>query len=380
MAKSNPSRRLFKREKKTRVSKTEEYLVNTRYLGAEPKYTGEVLTDLQLTTAYTWYSYMCRASDAREYIVEYMDKIGKKNVARLMRSVADGQVPLTAGWICRILTRGGKITDRTKEFLLDRVTRSIERSQTAAEEEARTPSRPSRDVQASIRDKARDIIGDLESMIDNAQPFNIYDYMQKKNIPAIYAAYIADYYQKMAMELEEVLAGTDPDLNFAYRKYSKTRIEKSLAFYKGIVDGADKFSENAKRVRKANRKPRTVSVEKQIKNLKYQKNDQEYKLVSVEPQQILAAQELWTFNTKTRMLSVYRAQDAGGLGIKTVSVTGFNEGASMSKRLRKPSDFLQKVLTGGKVVLREIMDSITTVSVPVRGRLTPETILLRVVK
>lgn len=379
MAKRIADRR-FKREKKTRVSRTEEYLINTKYLGEEPTYTGEVLTDAELTRAYNWYSYMCKASDARDYIVDYFLHIGKKNIARLAANIPDGRVPVTAGWICRILRNGGKVTERTKEFLLSRVQTAIGRVQESAAEEAEKPARQPVDVQASIRDRARDIIGNIEEMIDRKELLDMYEYLQKNNIPPMYADYIAQYYQKMVRELEQVQRGDDEDLNFAYRAYTKRRVEMLLMYYRGLVAGALKFQDNAKRTRKANRKPRTVSVEKMIKHLKFQKNDQEYKLVSIDPQQILAAQELWTFNTKTRMLTVYRAQDASGLGIKTVSVTGFNESTSGSKRLRKPEQVLPKVLSGGKVVLREIMEHLTTTRVPAKGRITNETILLKVVK
>lgn len=379
MAKRISDRR-FKREKKTRISRTEEYLINTRYLGEEPQYTGEVLSDMDLTKAYNWYSYMCKASDARDYIVDYMEHIGKSNIARLAKQIPDGRVPTTAGWLCRILMLGGKITDRSKTFLLDRITRAIQRTQENEMIEAEKPERQPVDVHASIRERARDIIGDVESMIDNKELLDMYDYLQKKSIPPVYAQYIAEYYQKMVTELEQVQASNDEDLNFAYRQYSKQRVAKLLIYYRNIVAGAEKFGDVAKRVRKANRKPRTVSVEKTIRLLKFQKNDQEYKLVSIDPQQILSAQELWTFNTKTRMLTVYRAEDLSGLGVKTVNITGFNESTSISMRLRKPEGVLQKVLTGGKVVLRELMDALTTRQVPAKARLTSETILLRVVK
>ena len=372
----------FKREKKPRVTRTQEYITNIQYLGEEPKFAGELVSDLELSKAFTWYSYMCTASDARDYIVEYMEHIGKKNVARLVKQLKDGRVPTTAGWLCRIMMRGGKIADRSKEFLLDRVTRALERQkQSEVEEKDEKEERQPVDVQAAVRERARDIIGDFESMIDKNESFDTYEYMQKKNIPAVYSSYISTYYQKMVDEITDALkADVDEDLKFAYRRYGKAKLAKLLAFYTAIVDGADKYAENTKRVRKANRKPKTVSVEKLIKNRRYQKNDNEFKLVSVDPQQILAAQELWTFNTKNRMLTVYRAQDQGGLGVKTVSVIGFSESTSISKRLRKPEEVLQKVLSGGKVVLRELMDSLKTKPAPIKGRLTRETILLRAVK
>ena len=382
MAVSKIADRRFKREKKKRTTRSEEYLVNVRYLGDEPQFLGDdVLTDLQLTKAYTWYSYMCSASDARDYIVEYMENIGKKNVAKLVKSIPDSRVPITAGWLCRIMSRGGKISDRSKEFLLDRVTRAIERTQSEVRDETQVKvKKPTVDVQASTRDKARDIIGNIESMIDKGEEFTLYEYMQRENIPPVYAGYIAEYYSKMVAELEEVVAGQDSDLKEAYRYTRRLARFEPVDFDRGIVDGASQFADNAKRVRKANRKPRTVSVEKIIKNLKFKKNDQEYKLVSIDPQQILAAQELWVFNTRNRMLTVYRAQDAGGLGVKNVRITGYNETTSISKKLRKPEETLPQVLSGGKPALRKLMDELTTKAGGFSDRLNLDTILLRVVK
>jgi len=380
MAKRIADRR-FKRDKVKRITKTEEYLINSKYIGDEPTYTGETLTDAQLSRAYNWYNYMCRISDAREYIVEYMEHIGKKNLARQIKSVSDGQIPTTAGWLCRIMLRGGKITDRSKEFLIDRVTRAIDHTEeTVTEEKAEKLQRSSVDAQAAVRARARDIIGQIESMIDKGIEFSLYEFMQKNTIPPIYSSYISSYYERLVAEFEEVQTTDDADLKHAYRNYTKRQLQKELDFYRRIVDEADKFASNAVLVRKANRKPKTVSIEKVIKHLKFKKNDQKYKLVSVEPQSILAAQELWTFNTKTRLLTVYRAQDQGGLGVKTVRITGFSENTSAAKRLRKPEDFLPKVLSGGKVTLKNLMDEIKTKPGLVNGRITQDTILLKVVK
>mgnify|MGYP003346906243 CR=1 FL=1 len=191
---------------------------------------------------------------------------------------------------------------------------------------------------------------------------------------------IAEYYSKMVSELGEVLTGTDPDLKEGYRNYTKPQVRKLFEFYTKIVSDAEQYSANAKKARKINRKPRVVSVEKVVKNLKFKKTDQEYKLISIEPAQIMAAQELWTFNTRNRMLTVYRAQDAGGLGVKNVKITGYSESTSTSKRLRKPEEVLQKVLTGGKPTLRTLMDEIKTKPVGFSSRIVADTILLRVIK
>lgn len=376
--------RRFKRQKKTRISSTEEYLVNSKYLGEEPVHDGHLITDVELGKIYSWYSYMCTASDARDYIVEYMQQIGKKQLAKQCASIPDGRVPTTAGWICRILSRGGNVTQRSKEFLIDRVTKAI----AAKDEDPLKPTQKDKpkvektpvDVQANIRERARDIIGQFECLIDRGDAFSTYEYLQKNAIPATYSTFISEYYIKMVVELEEVLEGKDPQLKEAYSNYTKPRVKKMLDMYQSIVNDALLYADNAKKVRKSNRKPKTVSIEKLLRGLKYKKNDQEYKLISIDPQQIMAAQELWTFNTKNRVLTVYRAQDAGGLGVKTVKITGYNETTSTAKRLRKPEEALQSVLNAGKVTLKGFMDTLTTKAVGLSARITADTILLRVVK
>jgi len=376
--------RRFKRPKKNRISSTEEFIINSKYIGEEPVHDGHVLTDTELGKIYSWYSYMCSAADARDYIVDYMNKLGKKQIARQCAAIPDGRVPTTAGWICRTILRGGLVTERSKLFLIDRITKAIaikedDPLKTTKKEKQKVEKIPV-DIQANIRERARDIIGGIETLIDKGDTFSTYEYLQKNMIPPTYSTFICDFYIKMVLELEEVLEGTDLQLKEAYSRYTKQRVKKMLEMYKSIIHDATIFGENAKKVRKANRKPKTISTEKLLRNFKYKKNDQEYKLVSIDPQQIFASQELWTFNTKTRILTVYRAQDQSGLGVKTVNITGFADTTSFSKKLRKPEQVLSKILSSGKVTLKNIMNEITSKNIVCKPRISSDTILLKVVK
>ena len=376
--------RKFKRVKKLRINKTQEYLINITYVGDEPDYTAKgVLTDTELGLAYNWYSYMCNANDAREYIVEYLEHLGKTAVANTIKNIPDTQVPVTAGWLCRILSRGGKITDRSKEFLLNRIMSAIERNKTQLADETQVQKKlvkPPVDIQLNIRERAQDIIGTIDHMLDKGTSFSVYEFLQQSQIPALYSSYIANYYMKMVDELTEVLAGNDADLKYGYRNYSKPEVKQMLELYMQIVEDALKFGDNTKKIRRSTRKPKTMTAEKILKRLNFKKNDQEFKLVSIEPQLILAAQELWTFNTKNRMLTVYRALDQSGLGVKTVKITGFDETTSLSKKLRKPEPVLARILAGGRATLKNMMTELTTKETVCSARITPDTILLKVVK
>ena len=133
-----------------------------------------------------------------------------------------------------------------------------------------------------------------------------------------------------------------------------------------------------KKVRKP-RKPRAVSVEKKLKNLKYQKENNEFKIASINPEKIIGAQELWTFNTKYKIVTVLRALDRGGLQVKGTSIIGYDEATSMSKGTgRKPEVVLDKLQNGGKIVLKKLMGELKT-DKALQYRINENTILMKVI-
>ena len=77
---------------------------------------------------------------------------------------------------------------------------------------------------------------------------------------------------------------------------------------------------------------------------------------------------------------MYNAMGPAGLNIKGSSVTGFDEKTSMSKTLRKPENHLPKVVDGGKVVLRRLLEGIKSKSKPANGRINAEMVLVRIIK
>ena len=77
---------------------------------------------------------------------------------------------------------------------------------------------------------------------------------------------------------------------------------------------------------------------------------------------------------------MYHAEDAGGLSVKGSSIVNFSETKSIQKTLRKPEVMLPEVLKGGKVFLRNAIDSIKAVESKLTGRINADTILLRMMK
>jgi hypothetical protein len=145
-----------------------------------------------------------------------------------------------------------------------------------------------------------------------------------------------------------------------------------------LFEGIAQYAQVKKATKRAAvRKP--PQKEKLVAKLKYMKNDPITKLVSVSPVDIVGAQELWVYNTKTRKLGKYVAEGMGGaLGVKGTAITGFNESISVQKTLRKPEVQLKEFMSAGKIQLRKFLDDIKATDIKLNGRINTDTILLKV--
>lgn len=323
---------------------------------------------------------MCSTDDAREYIMDYIKATGNPNDAKRIKSIPDLYVNLTLAWVCRLLQRNCQLPSEYSGYVEQRIRQLLDLfPQTKTEEDDDTPKVS---VQDRMREKAHDILGDVEGLIDdhmeNSQDFSFYSWLTENNIPSVYIGRIVAKLNPVLSELLEAVTGKDEQLKEAYRHLNKKEMKALITFYEGMISDADRYANNAKKTRSP-RKPRTVSVEKKIKNLKWQKEDATYKIASVLPEKIIGCQELWTFNTKYKTITVLRSQDRGGLQVKGTSITNFDPQNSYTRGTgRKTEDTVRRVLDGGKIVLRKIMDELKTEKA-LAYRINENTILLRVV-
>lgn len=358
-------------KKKARSTKSEAFLVNQKYLGDEPSFA--VNKDTSISRAFNWYNAMCDVNDAREYTIDYFKKIGKNDMVKIVKAIPDKLFPMTSAWVFRMIARGAS-------FPADMVQRAVDRfNNIHIEEETVVSDKPTNviNIQDRIREKASEIIGSVEEMIDKNEEFSLYDWLKANEIPATYAPRIAAFYAPVLAELIEASEGEDEQLNEAYKHFTKKQLNARIMFFNAIVEDAERYADTTKKVRKP-RKPRAISAEKKLKNFKFQKEDNTFKIASVNPEKVIGAQELWTFNTKYKTLTVFRALDRGGLQVKGTSIINYDENTSVTKRTgRKPEVYVDKVLNGGKVVLRKLMDELKN-DAPLAYRINENTILLKV--
>jgi len=371
---------LQKRVKKTaRKSHNEVYLVNRKYLGDEPLFDGPVLRT-ELARALTWYNYMCDYDEAREYIIDYLKSVKKDQLIKKIKRVPNNRLPTTAAWVFRLSMRGAKLEGDSVEQAMTLLQNSFKyMEEEKKEEETIVIEKPT--IQDRIADKMSEYIGDIENIIDNPPAdFSMYKHLVSTEFPAKLTTKVAEYYKPMVVELAEAVLGKDEQVREGYKSFTKAQLKERLALYTMIVDDCERYSGNIKKSR-APRKSKPITAEKKLKHFKYLKEDNALKLKSVNPETILGAQELWTYNNKYKTLTVFRARGPAGLDVNRMSIIGFDVESSTSKRIgRKTEDVLNRVLTGGKIVLRKIFDEITSEAAEVNERLNNNVILLKTVR
>ena len=164
-----------------------------------------------------------------------------------------------------------------------------------------------------------------------------------------------------------------------YAHVKKANAKKWLEALENLMSALDMIIDSAKATRKT-RVKKAPSKEKMIAKLQYKDKDDRYQIVSINPIEIIDATEVWVFNTKTRKLGKYVAQEHTTIKVKGTTLQFYDEGLSVQKTVRKPEETLKEFKKAGKVALRKFLDDINSVEIKLNGRLNSDTVILKSVK
>jgi hypothetical protein len=334
-------------------------------------------------------------------VIKWLESVGgaKKDIA-LLKKAKDSRFNSTMGAIAACLNRGmpAKRADfnegrDTAEWLRNAIVKVIEEAkddidpETAKALEAAKPAVYTPSIQERVRDAAMNMTEELEDAYysfqtdpENFDPkaFKILSLLRGKGVKAAHARIIKDFYARDLAELLELASGkADEQLKEGYSHRSRKQIKNFIVFLQEIESACKMLMEEAK-VNKKPRAKKTVPAEKVVAKLKYKKTDESLKLVSINPTDILGSKELWVYNTKSRKLGKYVANEYAELGVKGTTITGFNEAQSICKTIRKPEEKLKEFKSAGKVQLRKFLEDINATDTKMNGRINEEIILLKV--
>jgi hypothetical protein len=354
-------------------------------------------------SAMKYYRMEATGKELKVKVIDWMGKNGydKKTIASFKKT-KDNRCSLTVGSIAACLLKGMQSTRPdfnngrdTATWLGAEIAKIIAEGKDDIDEDAvkaaadadkpvvYTPTiqERTRDAALLMTEEIEDAYESYQTDPENFDPkaFKMLNLLKGKGAKAAHARIIRDFYAGDLAELNELASGEgDEQLKEGYKHRTRKQIKNFIAFLQEIESACNMLMQEAK-VNKKPRKAKAVSKDKLIAKLKFKKTDEPLKLVSVNPADIIGAQELWVFNSKTRKLGKYVAEEFKELGVKGTTITGFSEMKSVQKTLRKPAEQLAAFKAAGKVVLRKFLEDINAVDTKMNGRLNEETLLLKVV-
>jgi hypothetical protein len=383
-------------KKKAKVTR-DPIFADEKSVGSEPvwdpvralEFTDEEF-DHHMRISLRYYNYFYTTKELKKYLVEWArqqadvaHKFDKATIDKFAKA-SDSLLPLTPCALAKAHKQGMPLHEKHVAYLVSSIKKVVDNL--VDEVEVVDPTAPVV-VKVTIQDRLNEILKthilhfeELEDALIEGKTVDpkAYDYLTGKNVPQGMLSRIAAVFEKHQDEMNEARAGKDEQLNEGYAHYKAADYKRFDAFYTKLIADLTSYGQVKKATKKVTvRKP--PAKEKLVAKLKYLKEEKTLRLVSVNPVDIVGAQTLWVYDTKTRKLYVYIAEDQGGaLGVKGTSIIGYDESKSTGKTLRKPDIQLKEFLSANKVALRTFIKDIKAVEIKANGRINANQVLLKV--
>jgi len=366
-----------------------------KYTGTEPVWDTERAAKMTqdefdhfLRKSFFYYNYYYSQKDCKKHVVKWMQEnnYSKADVSKFIRS-PDRSIPMTACGLVMAARQGMPIREKELTYLKERLHEAINSDD--LEPEVVATDKPvvqavrALTIQDRLNEKTAEHLAHFEGLYDEVlagetvKP-DAFNYLTANTVPQSQINKFEHLFTVRKGELLVAQERRDEQLEEAYKHYKAADFRRHHAFLDQLLLDLDQYRSVKKATKKA-RVKRAPNKEKVVSKLKYMKEEKTLKLVSINPVDIVGAQELWAYNTKTRKLYKYVADTLQGpLGVKGTSLTGFDPVKSVGKTLRKPDEKLKEFAKATKVQLRRFLEDIKATETVGNGRMNSDTVLLKV--
>lgn len=384
----------------TKKAKTERTTLSSeeKLTGPEPEWTGEetgadfgqeYATKLRRAMFYCNHHYSLK--DIKKDVLKYVDGLGafdKEDMRRLGLAYDSktGVSIFSASSMCRAGQRGAPLIEAHREYIVNTykelLAKWVEVKAPAEKADGPVPYKPT--IQDRLNEKLSEYIGHFEGVYDEVIMGGkkvipgTFDYFKINEVPQMQINKLSNHFQKYIAELTEAQAGTDAQLKEGFSHLKAADFKRHLEFLNAIIEDCESYY----RIKQTTRKPRAAKVpskDKLVAKMKYLAEDKLLKVASIRPVDIIGATELWVYNSRTRKIGRYVADEyAKTLSVKGTTIVGFEESKSLQKTLRKPNEQIKQFMNLGKIHARKFLDTVKTTETLMNGRINADTLLLKV--
>jgi hypothetical protein len=352
-------------------------------LGGEPTL-GMFPGKMQVIRAFNWYAQCVEPEQRADFLFNYMLQNGYSKEQTAIAEKKGKKFPETWAYVARMLSNGTifdddipeRLAQEIKTFLFRHGANAVELDDEGLPVEKPKPVVKVDKTQAQVAPMVHFIDDVIDKIIANDdQNVNFYEALTRMGCASPHAKLLQSHYDRTITEFLVVYTERDEQFNEAYRHLKKNTKQRLGMFAMNLKKDLAALVAAKKEVVRKPRKKKEVPAAKQVQWMRFQKESTEYKVASVDPLKIPGAKALITFNTKTRILSIFEANDDKGIQVKGINL--LNTGVRC-KKLRDPDAVLPIMTATTKAGCLQNFKTLTTKEFDMTPRTNNETILLRV--
>lgn len=238
---------------------------------------------------------------------------------------------------------------------------------------------PMERLQRKISDTVMQDLLDLEDqwMDGEKTTIDLYKLFQKHNLAGSATLPVRQVIEGWLLDYEDAYHKRDEQAVEGYAHLKKPELNRRIKACQDMLLDLDKIQSATKANRKV-RVPKAKSADKQVARVQYKKEDNDFKLVSINPILLIGSRRLYAFNCKSKKLIEYCTQAVNGFEISGSTIKNFDKVNSRQITLRKPDEFIPIIQKKSINQIDVAWKKLTTKTSIPNGRINKDTILLRV--
>ena len=229
-------------------------------------------------------------------------------------------------------------------------------------------------IQERMQNKAEVALIEVEAQIDDlmdkkSTDFSMFKYLKQLDYSGKVVKFMKGFTENIIFELENK-EGCE-QLDEAYNFLTKPQKKKVIKTLKGFESDIDKYIEQYKPIRKP-KKPKTPT--QLVKKLPYLKQHEKYQ--SIEPEEIIRATHLFTYNIASKKFTKFETW--GGLSVKGSRIVDYD---SCQEKTLTDMKLLDRIYKGGNIIAKNFIDEIPRSKLKDgNDLLTKNTLLIKVIR
>lgn len=353
---------------------------NTQYEWTNDEY------QMHIASALNWYTNSLQDDKVAQNLA--MDALALSNhFPELLVTLENStlKLPKTYAWLIRMAHNGMVLRFRSRRQIVREIKKLISAQKVIEIPSKDSPAKPN--IQDHIAAKIRYVKGLIDFEFDKfvmgdckgkfetviAELLNVAENTIPVNRTGELVSYLEKYLSEVRPAFEERLPYVD------FYPQGKRKLKAMVLWLEQAIADVTFYGQQKKSTQKTRAK-KAKTPNQLIGKLKFMEKCPELKIESIDPTQVLKANELWVYNVRLRKLGHYVSLNGLPFQVKGTRLVNLDPSKSVQKTLRKPAEQLKELSNYSKPGAIKWFNNIKAVGTKLRDAINKDSILLKIVK